>query len=172
MRRNLDRLSGLTLSREEEMLTCLCRENAEIRLRSVVTADGKIFAREGTVLMDCGAHCGEQVFLMTTTAHTLGGNSLPGAARLTTQAVYSNTPPNGALRACNGVCNTLALERHTDKICAAIGPLGTEGAVEVPILNVCATIACAVANATGKQVNELPLTPPRVLDLMDADSAP
>jgi CO/xanthine dehydrogenase Mo-binding subunit len=54
----------------------------------------------------------------------------------------------------------------------SIGPLGTKGAGEVPILNVGATIACAVANATGKQVNELPLTPPRVLGIMDADNAP
>lgn len=112
---------SLALSREEEMLTCLCRENAEIRLRSAVTSDGEIVAREGTVLMDCGAYGGEQVFLSTMTAHTLGGNYRLGAARLTTQAVYTNTPPNGAFRACNGVYNTFALERHTDEICAAIG---------------------------------------------------
>ncbi|WP_258570801.1 hypothetical protein [Flavimaribacter sediminis] len=36
----------------------------------------------------------------------------------------------------------------------------------MPILNVGATIACAVANATGKPVSELPLTPPRVLSLL------
>jgi CO/xanthine dehydrogenase Mo-binding subunit len=46
------------------------------------------------------------------------------------------------------------------------GPLGTKGAGEVPILNVGAVIACAVANATGKRVQELPLTPPRVLELL------
>jgi CO/xanthine dehydrogenase Mo-binding subunit len=48
----------------------------------------------------------------------------------------------------------------------SVGPLGTKGAGEVPILNVGATIACAVANATGKRVQELPLTPPRVLELI------
>ncbi|WP_312017024.1 hypothetical protein [Bradyrhizobium jicamae] len=48
----------------------------------------------------------------------------------------------------------------------SIGPLGTKGAGEVPILNVGAAIACAVANATGKRVQELPLTPPRVLELL------
>ncbi|KKK89605.1 hypothetical protein LCGC14_2731400, partial [marine sediment metagenome] len=52
----------------------------------------------------------------------------------------------------------------------SIGPLGTKGAGEVPILNVGATIACAVASATGKQVNELPLTPQRVIDVLDNES--
>lgn len=108
-------------SRAEESLTCLCRENAEIRIRSAVTAAGEIVGREATVLMDCGAYGGEQVFLTTMTAHTLGGNYRLGAVRLNSRAVYTNTVPNGAFRACNGVYNTFALERHTDNICAAIG---------------------------------------------------
>ena len=41
--------------------------------------------------------------------------------KLSSRAVYTNTQPNGAFRACNGVYNTFALERHTDEICKAIG---------------------------------------------------
>jgi CO/xanthine dehydrogenase Mo-binding subunit len=48
----------------------------------------------------------------------------------------------------------------------SIGPFGVKGAGEVPILNVGAAVACAVANATGRRVQELPLTPPRVLALL------
>ncbi|MGA0560946.1 xanthine dehydrogenase family protein molybdopterin-binding subunit [Ancylobacter sp. VNQ12] len=121
----LAKMSGrsvrLVNSREEEMLTCLFRENAEIRIRSAVTREGEIAGREAVVLMDCGAHGGEQIFLTTMTAHTLGGNYRLGAVRLASRAVYTNTPPNGAFRACNGVYNTFALERHTDEIAAAIG---------------------------------------------------
>jgi CO/xanthine dehydrogenase Mo-binding subunit len=73
------------------------------------------------VLMDCGAYGGEQIFLTTMTAHTLGGNYRLGAVRIASRAIYTNTAPNGAFRACNGVYNTFALERHTDEICAAIG---------------------------------------------------
>jgi CO/xanthine dehydrogenase Mo-binding subunit len=54
----------------------------------------------------------------------------------------------------------------------SIGPLGTKGAGEVPILNVAATIACAVANATGRPVQQLPLTPPRVLELLLGNERP
>jgi len=52
----------LVNSREEEMLTCLFRENADIRIRSAVTKEGDIAGREAVVLMDCGAYGGEQVF--------------------------------------------------------------------------------------------------------------
>ncbi len=112
---------SLVNSRREEQLSCLCRENAEIRIRSAVTSDGEIVGREGIVLMDCGAYGGEQVFLTTMTAHTLGGNYRVDAMKLASRAVYTNTQPNGAFRACNGVYNTFALERHTDEICKAIG---------------------------------------------------
>jgi CO/xanthine dehydrogenase Mo-binding subunit len=121
----LARASGrpvrVVYSREEEMLTSVARENAEIRIRSAVTRDGEILAREAVVLMDCGAYGGEQPFLTTMTAHTLGGNYRLGAVRLVSRAVYTNTAPTGAFRACNGTYNTFALERHTDEICAAIG---------------------------------------------------
>jgi len=119
--RKAGRSVSLVNSRREEQLTCLCRENAEIRIRSAVTAEGEIVGREAVVLMDCGAYGGEQVFLTTMTAHTLGGNYRVGAMRLASRAVYTNTQPNGAFRACNGVYNTFALERHTDEICDAIG---------------------------------------------------
>lgn len=121
----LAKMSGRTVSivnpRGEEQMTCLSRENAEIRIRSAVTANGDIVGREATVLMDCGAYGGEQVFLTTMTAHTLGGTYRLGSVRMSSQAVYTNTPPNGAFRACNGVYNCFALERHTDEICDAIG---------------------------------------------------
>lgn len=115
------RTVALIHGRAEEMLTCLCRENAEVRIRSAVTAEGEIVGREATVLMDCGAYGGEQVFLSTMTAHTLGGNYRLGSVRLNSRCVYTNTAPNGAFRACNGVYNTFFLERHTDNIAAAIG---------------------------------------------------
>jgi CO/xanthine dehydrogenase Mo-binding subunit len=54
----------------------------------------------------------------------------------------------------------------------SIGPLGAKGAGEVPILNVAAAIACAVSNATGRRVQEIPLTPPRVLELLLGNNQP
>ncbi|RUZ16310.1 xanthine dehydrogenase family protein molybdopterin-binding subunit, partial [Mesorhizobium sp. M7A.F.Ca.US.007.01.2.1] len=54
----------------------------------------------------------------------------------------------------------------------SMGPLGTKGAGEVPILAVGAAIGCAVARAIGKPVRQLPLTPPRVLRLLHEREPP
>ncbi|MFE3836414.1 xanthine dehydrogenase family protein molybdopterin-binding subunit [Pseudogemmobacter sonorensis] len=115
------RTVSLVNSREEETQTCLCRENADIWIRSAIAPDGTIAGREAVVLMDAGAYGGEQVFLSTMTAHTLGASYRLGSARLSTRVVYTNTPPNGAFRSCNGAYNAFALERHTDEICRKIG---------------------------------------------------
>ncbi|SNB52868.1 CO or xanthine dehydrogenase, Mo-binding subunit [Arboricoccus pini] len=119
--RKTGRSVSLVNSREEETTTCLCRENADIWIRSAITPEGTIAGREGVVLMDAGAYGGEQVFLSTMTAHTLGASYRLGAARFSTRVIYTNTPPNGAFRSCNGAYNAFALERHTDEICQKIG---------------------------------------------------
>ena len=61
-------------SRQDEQQTALCRENAEIRIRSAVTNEGEIVGREGIMVMDCGAYSGEQPFLCSMVTHTLFGS--------------------------------------------------------------------------------------------------
>ncbi len=51
------------------------------------------------------------------------------------------------------------------------GPLGARGIGEPPIGNVAATIASAIQDAIGIRPTELPMTPERVLRLVDARSA-
>jgi CO/xanthine dehydrogenase Mo-binding subunit len=46
------------------------------------------------------------------------------------------------------------------------GPLGAKGAAEPPIVPVAAVIACAVADAIGRPIHTLPLTPVRVLEAL------
>jgi CO/xanthine dehydrogenase Mo-binding subunit len=48
------------------------------------------------------------------------------------------------------------------------GPLGARGIGEPPIGNVAATIASAIADAIGARPDQLPMTPERVLGLLDA----
>ena len=46
-------------------------------------------------------------------------------------------------------------------------PFGVRGVGETPIIAPLAAVACAVGNAIGKAATELPLSPPRVLALID-----
>jgi len=48
-------------------------------------------------------------------------------------------------------------------------PFGVRGVGETPIIAPLAAVATAVGNAIGKNVEELPLSPPRVLALIDGD---
>ncbi|MFC4350374.1 molybdopterin cofactor-binding domain-containing protein [Fodinicurvata halophila] len=66
--------------------------------------------------------------------------------------------------------DTLPIQVDLYEGAPSMGPLGAKGAGEIPILNVAAAVACAVANATGSRVQALPLTPPRVLDLLCGES--
>jgi nicotinate dehydrogenase large molybdopterin subunit len=50
------------------------------------------------------------------------------------------------------------------------GPLGARGIGEPPIGNVAATIACAIADAIGVRPAELPMTPERILRLLEGRS--
>jgi len=48
------------------------------------------------------------------------------------------------------------------------GPLGARGIGEPPIGNVAATIASAIHDAIGVRPDRLPMTPERILALLDA----
>jgi len=45
------------------------------------------------------------------------------------------------------------------------GPYGARGVGEPPVIATAAAVANAIADATGRRMTELPMTPPRVLGL-------
>ena len=51
-------------------------------------------------------------------------------------------------------------------------PLGTRGVGEIPIVPPLATVALAVSNAIGIRIRDLPLSPRRILEAIEAESAP
>ena len=118
-------LTGRTVQlvndRTEDLLSCMSRENATIRVRSGVTRGGRIVAREFECLMDSGAYAGDTPYLTSIALLMAGSVYRVGPTRVTAKSVYTNTAPSGAFR---GVCGTylcFALERHTDRLAQAIG---------------------------------------------------
>jgi CO/xanthine dehydrogenase Mo-binding subunit len=121
----LSRLVGAPVKmvndRVEDMLTCASRENAVIRVRSGLTGDGRIVAREFLVDMDAGAYAGDTVFLTSIPIFVAGSLYDVGPTRVRARAVYTNTAPTGAFRGVSGTYLYFALERHTDNLADAVG---------------------------------------------------
>lgn len=111
----------LVNERVEDLLTCGSRENAVIRLRTALAADGTILARELDCLMDNGAYCGEMPFLTSLPMHVLGQVYRTGPARVHCRLVYTNTAPTGAFRGVSGVYLYFAIERHMDECARRLG---------------------------------------------------
>ncbi|HKY46598.1 MAG TPA: xanthine dehydrogenase family protein molybdopterin-binding subunit [Acidimicrobiia bacterium] len=111
----------MVLDRAEDLLTCPCRENALVRLRSAVSRDGSIVAREIDVLMDAGAYAGDAPLLTSLPLLLAGAVYQVGPTRVRARAVYTNTTPTGAFRGVSGTYLVFALERHIDHIANALG---------------------------------------------------
>lgn len=111
----------LVNDRLEDFLTCPCRENAIVRIRSAVTHGGEILAREMVCLLDGGAYAGESPYLVSIPLHVAGSVYRVGAARVVGKAVYTNTAPTGAFRGVGGLYLYYALELHMDHIAAELG---------------------------------------------------
>jgi CO/xanthine dehydrogenase Mo-binding subunit len=100
--------------RTEDMLTCPSRENAIVRLRTALSSEGEILAREMVCLMDNGAYSGEMPWLASLPVHVLGQVYRTGVPRVVCKLVYTNTAPTGAFRGVGGLYLYFALERHMD----------------------------------------------------------
>lgn len=111
----------LVNERTEDMLTCGSRENAIVRLRTALAADGTILGRDVEVLMDNGAYCGEVPYMASLPMHVFGQVYRAGAARVRCRLVYTNTAPTGAFRGVSGNYLYFALERHMDECARRLG---------------------------------------------------
>jgi CO/xanthine dehydrogenase Mo-binding subunit len=111
----------LVNGRREDLLTCAVRENAVVRIRSGVSRDGEIVARELICHMDGGAYATESPYMASIPLHVAGSVYRVGTARVVGRVVYTNTAPTGAFRGVSGLYLYFALERHMDHIAAALG---------------------------------------------------
>ncbi|WP_166351302.1 xanthine dehydrogenase family protein molybdopterin-binding subunit [Phytoactinopolyspora limicola] len=109
-------------TRAEELRTCGPRENAVVRLRTAVAADGTILAQDGLIIADNGANSsGETVACANVAPLVLGGSYRIPNARYVSQVVYTNTPPTAAFRGVNAPYCVFAQEMHLDHIARELG---------------------------------------------------
>ena len=117
----IGRTVKLVNERVEDLISCMSRENATIRVRSGVTKDGRIVAREFECLMDGGAYAGDTPYLTSIALLMAGSVYRVEKARVVAKSVYTNTAPTGAFRGVSGTYICFAIERHMDQLANALG---------------------------------------------------
>jgi CO/xanthine dehydrogenase Mo-binding subunit len=107
--------------RAEDMVATTKRHPSKTRHRTAVTRDGKLLAMEIDFTIDGGAYeTLSPVVLSRGTIHAAGPYYCPNV-RINSRAVATNAPPHGAFRGFGAPQSVFALERHLDRVAAAIG---------------------------------------------------
>jgi CO/xanthine dehydrogenase Mo-binding subunit len=133
--------------RAEDMTATTKRHPSRTRHRTAVSKDGKLLAMEIDFVIDGGAYTTlSPVVLSRGTIHAAGPYDCPNV-RISSRAVATNTPPHGAFRGFGAPQCIFALERHLDKVAAAVGL----GADELRRRNF---IGKGQATATGQVIAE------------------
>jgi len=111
----------LIYDRAEDMVATTKRHPSRTRHRTAVSRDGKLLAMDISFVIDGGAYATlSAVVLSRGTIHAAGPYDCPNV-RIRSQAVATNAPPHGAFRGFGAPQSIFALERHMDKVAAAVG---------------------------------------------------
>jgi CO/xanthine dehydrogenase Mo-binding subunit len=107
--------------RAEDMVATTKRHPSLTRHRTAVTREGKLLAMEIDFTIDGGAYeTLSPVVLSRGTIHAAGPYECPNV-RIRSRAVATNAPPHGAFRGFGAPQSVFALERHLDRVAAAVG---------------------------------------------------
>jgi len=108
-------------SREEEFSLLPCRSALTYRLKTGVSAEGKILAQEMTLYWDSGAYADYAVNVTRASGYSASGPYEIPAAKVDSYTIYTNKPYGTAYRGFGHVEFHWAIERHMELIASAIG---------------------------------------------------
>ena len=107
--------------RAEDMAATTKRHPSRTRHRTAVTRDGKLLAMDIDFTLDGGAYeTLSPVVLSRGTIHAAGPYACPNVL-IQSRVVATNAPPHGAFRGFGAPQSVFALERHLDRVAAAVG---------------------------------------------------
>jgi CO/xanthine dehydrogenase Mo-binding subunit len=107
--------------RAEDMAATTKRHPSRTLHRTAVTREGKLVGMEIDFAIDGGAYATlSAVVLSRGTIHAAGPYNCPNV-RIRSRAVATNAPPHGAFRGFGAPQSIFALERHLDRVAAAVG---------------------------------------------------
>src|SRR5437879_13305031 len=106
---------------EEELTAAYPRQGAVVELKTGVTTDGRIVAKEGRIWFDTGAFAGSGPGVASVATLVLAGPYKIPNLRLEGFAVYTNKTNCGSFRAPSGPQANFAVESQIDIIADALG---------------------------------------------------
>jgi len=111
----------IVYDRMEDMVATTKRHPSRTRHRTAVSRDGKILGGEIDFVVDGGAYTTlSPVVLSRGTIHAAGPYYWPNI-RIRGKAIATNAPPHGAFRGFGAPQSLFAMERHMDRVAAAVG---------------------------------------------------
>ena len=106
--------------RAEDMAATTKRHPSRTRHRTAITREGKLLAMEIDFTLDGGVYeTLSPVVLSRGTIHAAGPYSCPNVL-IQSRVVATNAPPHGAFRGFGAPQSVFALERHLDRVAAAV----------------------------------------------------
>lgn len=107
--------------RAEDMAATTKRHPSRTHHRTAVTKDGKLVAQDIKFELDGGAYATLSAVVLSRGTIHAAGPYLCDNVRIHSTAVATNHPPHGAFRGFGAPQSIFALERHLDKVAAAVG---------------------------------------------------
>ena len=106
---------------EEELTAAYPRQATVVTLKTGVDRDGRLLARQGGIVVDCGAFAGSGPGTAAISLQVLVGPYCTPALALEGIAVYTNKVPSGSFRAPAGPMANFAVECQMDIIARDLG---------------------------------------------------
>jgi CO/xanthine dehydrogenase Mo-binding subunit len=106
---------------EEELTAAYPRQATVITLKAGVARDGTLLAKDGRIVVDCGAFAGSGPGTAAISLQILAGPYRTPHLRLESFAVYTNKVPSGSFRAPAGPMANFAVECQMDMIADDLG---------------------------------------------------
>jgi CO/xanthine dehydrogenase Mo-binding subunit len=111
----------MVYDRAEDMVATTKRHPSKTHHRTAVSNDGRLLAMDIDFVIDGGAYTTlSPVVLSRGTIHAAGPYFCPNV-RIQGRAVATTAPPHGAFRGFGAPQSLFALERHMDRVAAAVG---------------------------------------------------
>ena len=106
---------------EDELTSAYPRQATVVTLKTAVDREGRLLAREGRIIVDCGAFAGSGPGTAAISLQIMAGPYKTPTLALEGIAVYTNKVPSGSFRAPAGPMANFAVESQMDMIAKDLG---------------------------------------------------